>query len=236
MPDATGHVLHGDKLFVADAHVADHILVVGRTGEGERPEEDITVFVVDPGQPNVRTERIPTMGGDRQFKVVFDGVSVARGDIVGKLERGREVVDFALQRAAVLKCAEMSGACQAVLDMTASYASERVQFDRPIGSFQAIQHKLADMFIDVEAVRYLLYQAAWGISAGSPSPVHISAAKARANEAYQRVCIEAISAHGAIGYTMDHDIGLYYRRVKAAEFAGGDTDLHRDVIATELGL
>ncbi|MFP3898932.1 MAG: acyl-CoA dehydrogenase family protein [Dehalococcoidia bacterium] len=236
VPDATGHVLHGDKLFVADAHVADHILVVGRTGEGERPEEDITVFVVDPGQPNVRTERIPTMGGDRQFKVVFDGVSVARGDIVGKLERGREVVDFALQRAAVLKCAEMSGACQAVLDMTASYASERVQFDRPIGSFQAIQHKLADMFIDVEAVRYLLYQAAWGISAGSPSPVHISAAKARANEAYQRVCIEAISAHGAIGYTMDHDIGLYYRRVKAAEFAGGDTDLHRDVIATELGL
>jgi alkylation response protein AidB-like acyl-CoA dehydrogenase len=130
----------------------------------------------------------------------------------------------------------MAGACQAVLDMTSSYAKERIQFDRPIGSFQAIQHKLADMLIDVEAVQYLLYQAAWGVSVSLPSLWQISAAKAKANEAYQRICIEAIAAHGAIGYTMDHDIGLYYRRVKAAQFAAGDTDLHREVIAAELGL
>jgi alkylation response protein AidB-like acyl-CoA dehydrogenase len=90
--------------------------------------------------------------------------------------------------------------------------------------------------IDVEAVQYLLYQAAWGIDVGSPSPWQISAAKAKANEAYQRICIEAIAAHGAIGYTMDHDIGLYYRRVKAAQFAAGDTDLHREVIAAGLRL
>jgi len=161
---------------------------------------------------------------------------VPKDNILGKIGNGWDIVDFILQRAAVLKCAEMSGACQAVLDMTSSYAKERIQFDRPIGSFQAIQHKLADMLIDVEAVQYLLYQAAWGISIGSPSPWQISAAKAKANEAYQRICIEAIAAHGAIGYTMDHDIGLYYRRVKAAQFAAGDTDLHREVIASELGL
>jgi alkylation response protein AidB-like acyl-CoA dehydrogenase len=122
------------------------------------------------------------------------------------------------------------------MDITNGYAKERVQFDRPIGSFQAVQHKLADMLIDVEAVQYLLYQAAWGISIGSPSPGQISAAKAKANEVFQRVCIEAIAAHGAIGYTMDHDIGLYYRRVKAAQFAAGDTDLHRQVISMQLGL
>ncbi len=230
------YILQGHKLFVTDAHVADHMLVVGRTGDGGRPENRITLFVVDPRGPKVRMEAIPTIGGDRQFKVSFDGVTVPKDNILGKLGEGWDIVDFTLLRAAVLKCAEMSGACQAVLDMTAGYAKARIQFDRPIGSFQAIQHKLADMLIDVEAVQYLLYQAAWGISVGSPSPWQISAAKAKANEAYQRICIDAIAAHGAIGYTMDHDIGLYYRRVKAAQFAAGDTDLHSEVIAAELGL
>jgi alkylation response protein AidB-like acyl-CoA dehydrogenase len=232
----TNYVLQGHKLFVTDAHVADYILVVGRTGEGRRPEDGITMFIVDAREPNMKKEAIPTIGGDRQFKVSFDKVAVSKHNILGKIGNGWDIVDFMLQRAAVLKCAEISGACQAVLDMTSSYARERIQFDRPIGSFQAIQHKLADMLIDVEAVQYLLYQAAWGISIGSPSPWQISAAKAKANEAYQQVCIEAIAAHGAIGYTMDHDIGLYYRRVKAAEFAAGDTDLHREVIASWLGL
>jgi acyl-CoA dehydrogenase len=232
----THYVLQGYKLFVTDAHVADYILVVGRTGEGESPEDGITLFIVDARESNIKKETIPTIGGDRQFKVRFDGVAVPKDNILGKIGNGWDIVDFILQRAAVLKCAEMSGACQAVLDMTSSYAKERIQFDRPIGSFQAVQHKLADMLIDMEAVQYLLYQAAWGISVGSLSSWQISAAKAKANEAYQRICIEAIAAHGAIGYTMDHDIGLYYRRVRAAQFAAGDTDWHREVIASELGL
>jgi alkylation response protein AidB-like acyl-CoA dehydrogenase len=232
----TDYVLEGHKIFLADAHVADYVLVVGRTGDGERPDEGVTLFIVDARGSNVRMEAIPTIGGDRQFKVTFDGAVVPEDNILGEVGKGWAIVDFILQRAAVLKCAEMSGACQAVLDMTSSYAKERIQFDRPIGSFQAIQHKLADMLIDVEAVQYLLYQAAWGISAGLPSPWHISAAKAKADEAYQRICVEAIAAHGAIGYTMDHDIGLYYRRVKAAQFTAGDTDFHREVIAAGLGL
>ena len=230
------YVLEGHKLFVTDAHVSDYILVVARTGDGERPEDGITLFVVDARRPNVKMETIPTVGDDRQFKVSFDGVTLPEHNTLGRVDAGWDIVDFTLQRAAVLKCAEMCGACQAVLDMTSGYAKERIQFDRPIGSFQAIQHKLADMLIDVEAVQYLLYQAAWGISVGSPSPWHISTAKAKADEAYQRICIEAIAVHGAIGYSMDHDIGLYYRRVKATQFAGGDTDLHREVIATGLGL
>ena len=234
--EGTNYVLRGCKLFVSDAHVADYMLVVGRTGEGNSPEEGITLFIVDAKGPNVQAESIPTIGGDRQFKVSFDGVVVPEDNILGKMGKGWDVVDFILQRAAVLKCAEISGACQAVLDMTSSYAKERIQFDRPIGSFQAVQHKLADMLIDVEAVQYLLYQAAWGISVGSPSPWQISAAKVKANEVYQRICIEAIAAHGAIGYTMDHDIGLYYRRVKAAQFVAGDSDLHREVISIQLGL
>jgi len=234
--EGKNYVLQGYKLFVTDAHVVDCILVVGRTGEAKGSEDGITLFIVDAKEPNVRLKSIPTTGGDRQFKVSFDRVVVPKDNILGEIGNGWDIVEFILQRAAVLKCAEMYGACQAVLDMTSTYAKERIQFDRPIGSFQAIQHKLADMLLDVEAVQYLLYQAVWGISVGSPSPWQISAAKAKANEAYQRICIEAIAAHGAIGYTMDHDIGLYYRRVKAAEFVGGDSDLHKEVIAIELGL
>jgi len=234
--EGTNYVLKGYKLFVTDAHVADYILVVSRTGEGNSPDEGITLFIVDAKEPNVKMEAIPTIGGDRQFKISFDSVVVPQDNILGQINNGWDIVDFILQRAAVLKCAEISGACQAVLDITSGYAKERIQFDRPIGSFQAVQHKLADMLIDAEAVQYLLYQAAWGISIGSLSPWQISAAKVKANEVYQRICIEAIAAHGAIGYTMDHDIGLYYRRVKAAEFAVGDTDLFREVIAIQLGL
>ena len=236
LPEGANYVLQGYKLFVTNAHVADYILVVSRTGEGNSPEQGVTLFIVDAKGPNVKMEAIPTIGGDRQFRVRFDTVVVPQGNILGQKDNGWDIADFILQRAAVLKCAEISGVCQAVLDITVSYAKERIQFDRPIGSFQAVQHKLTDMLIDVEAVQYLLYQAAWGISIGSPSPWQISAAKAKANEVYQRICIEAIAAHGAIGYTLDHDLGLYYRRVKAAEFAAGDTDLHREVIAIELGL
>jgi alkylation response protein AidB-like acyl-CoA dehydrogenase len=231
-----GYILEGHKLFVTDARVADYILVVARNGGSEMPEDGITFFIVGARDPNVKMVAIPTIGGDRQFRVSFGGVTVTEDNILGKIGKGWDIVDFVLQRAAVLKCAEMSGACQAVLDMTSGYARERIQFDRPIGSFQAIQHKLADALIDAEAVQYLLYQAAWGISVGSPSRWQISAAKAKANEAYQRICIEGIAAHGAIGYTMDHDIGLYYRRVKAAQFAAGDTDWHREVMANGLGL
>jgi alkylation response protein AidB-like acyl-CoA dehydrogenase len=234
--EGTNYVLRGYKLFVTDAHVSDYILVVSRTGEGNSPKEGITLFIVDAKGPNVKMEAIPTIGGDRQFKISFDSVVVSKDNILGKIDNGWDIVNFILQRAAVLKCAEISGACQSVLDITSSYAKERVQFDRPIGSFQAVQHKLANMLIDVEAVQYLLYQAACGISSGSPSPWQISAAKVKANEVYQRICIEAIAIHGAIGYTMDHDIGLYYRRVKAAEFVAGDTDLHREVISAALGL
>ena len=230
------YILEGDKFFVSDAHIADYLLVVARTGEEKSPEKGITLFIVDAKDTGLGMEVIPTIAGDRQYKVSFNKVRVSKNSILGDAGQGWHIVDFLLQRAAILKCAEISGACQAVLDMTSTYAKQRIQFDRPIGSFQAIQHKLADMLIDVDGVQYLLYQAAWGISVGSPSQLQISIAKAKASEAYQRICIDGITTHGAIGFSLDHDIGLYYRRVKTAEFAAGGIDLHRENIAAEMGL
>lgn len=227
------YLVEGTKLFSPYAHIADYLLVVARTGEAEKA---VTAFIVDTKSPGINIEIMPTIAHDKQCAVSFDKVEVNKNDILGEVDKGWDIVEFILQRPSVLKCAEVLGASQAVLDMASSYAKERIQFDKPIGSFQGVQFRLADNFIDVEGLRYLTYRAAWEISVGSPSNLNISLAKAKANEVYQRVCIDGIRTHGAIGFTADHDIGLYFRRVKEAEFALGDSNLHRERIAAELEL
>ena len=228
------YVVEGEKLFVPDAHIADYLLVAARSGKaGGR---GTVLLIVNAGSPGVEVEVIPTISRDKQCRLAFKGVKVPRGNILGGAGWGGEIADFILERAAVLKCAEVAGGCQAVVEMTNAYAKERVQFDKPIGSFQAIQHRLVDMFVSVEGLRYLVYQAAWEISAGSPSLMRISLAKVKANEIYQRVCLDGIGIHGATGFTREHDIGLYFRRVKAAEFALGDSDFWSERAAVELGL
>ncbi|MCX6005237.1 MAG: acyl-CoA/acyl-ACP dehydrogenase [Chloroflexi bacterium] len=229
-------IINGEKMFVPHAHVADYFLVVCNTGEGKTSNGGLSVFVVKAKSRGVKTEIIPTIAGDGQCRVRFKNVKVSKRDVLGKINNGRKVVDFIMQRAAVLKCAEVAGACQAVLEMTNVYAKERIQFDKPIGSFMVIQHKLVDMLTDVEGLQYLVYHAAWLLSTGAKADVQVSIAKAKANEVYQRACIDSIKIHGAIGFTIDHDLGCYFRRVKAAEFILGDTNLHLEKIASGLGL
>jgi alkylation response protein AidB-like acyl-CoA dehydrogenase len=128
----------------------------------------------------------------------------------------------------------MVGGAQQVLEMTVDYAKERVQFDHPIGSFQAVQHHCANMAIYVDGARYLAYQAAWKLSEGLPCDMEVAAAKAWASDAYRRVCSLGHQVHGAIGFTLDHDMQLYSRRSKAAEVVFGDADFHREAIARVL--
>lgn len=222
------YLLSGTKVFVPYAHVADYLLVIGKDEDG------FTMFIVDTKTQGIKTEVIPTTAHDKQCEVTFDDVKVPARNILGEAGRGWDIVSFILQRGTVLKCAEMVGGAQAALEITNDYAKKRIQFDRPIGSFQAVQHKLAEMFIDVEGLRYLIYEAACGISNRSPSDLLISIAKAKANEVYQRTSIESIKVHGAIGFTREQDIGLYHLRTKAWEFALGDSNFHRDRIAAEL--
>ena len=231
---ADGFVLEGTKLFVPYANVADYLLVVARTNQKENPEEGITVFIVDARTPGVKIDVMPTTAHDKQCEVVFNKVKVSKDSVLGEIDKGWEVVEFIIQRASVLKCAEMLGGAQAVMEIANNYAKERVQFDKPIGSFQAIQHKLASMLIDVEGLRYLVYEAAWNISTGAPSRLLTSMAKAKANEVYQRTCIQGVKVHGAIGFTEELDLSLYFLRTKASEFALGDTGFHTERIAVEL--
>jgi len=230
------YVINGTKLFVLNANVADYILCVARTSKTKNPEEGITVFLVGARSPGLKCTLLKTLARDKQCEVVFDNVTVSKESIVGKRDGGWPIVKDVLQKATVAKCAEMVGGAQAALDMAVSYAKERVQFGRPIGSFQAIQHYCANMAMDVGGSRFVTYKAAWKVSEGLPAVLDAAIAKAWVSEAYARVALSAHQIFGAIGFTMDHDIHLYYRQAKAAEIIFGGADFHRAVVASELGL
>jgi alkylation response protein AidB-like acyl-CoA dehydrogenase len=155
---------------------------------------------------------------------------------VGKLNQGWRVIEEVLEKAKVAKCAEMVGGSQAALDMAVAYAKERIQFNRPIGSFQAIQHYCANMVSDVDGSRFVTYKAAWKVSEGLPATMDVAIAKAWTGEAYGRVTLLGHQIFGAIGFTMDHDMHLYYRRAKAGDIMFGDSAVQRAIVAHELGL
>jgi alkylation response protein AidB-like acyl-CoA dehydrogenase len=230
------YIINGTKLFVSDAHVADYMLVVARTEVKAKAEKGITIFIVDAKSPGINHTVLKTIANDKLCEVVFDQVKVPKENILGQLNQGWSEVEKIIQRAAVAKCCEMVGCIQQALDMTVSYAKERKQYDRPIGSFQVIQHYCADMATDVDGTRLSTYQAAWMLSDGLPCTKEIAIAKAWAGEACQRVMALAHQIHGAIGVTIDHDLQYYTRRAKAAEVSFGDASFYREIVAQEMGL
>lgn len=232
--DGNDYVLNGTKLFISYANVADQLLVVARTGDTATPEDGITVFMVDGKSPGIRMEAMPTAARDMCCEVVFENVKVAKEKILGDIDRGWDIVEYILQHATVSKCAEVSGSAQAVLDLATNYARERHQFGQPIGSFQAVQHKLVDILTEVEGLKNLVYEAAWHIDVGSPSKMLVSMAKTKANRVYHQTCLDGMLVHGAIGFTEEMDIGLYRLRAKAYEFDCGGSDFHLERIAQEL--
>jgi len=231
-----GYVINGTKLFVPDANVADYILCVARTKETKNPEDGITIFLVDTRSPGVKCTLLKTLARDKQCEIIFGNVTVPKKNILGKPDQGWPIVEGTIQKATVVKCAEMVGGAQAALEMAVRYAKERVQFGRPIGSFQAIQHYCANMVTDVDGSRFITYKAAWEVSEGLPATMDVAIAKAWTSEAYGRVTLLAHQIFGAIGFTMDHDIHLFYRRAKAGEIMFGDGDFQRAIVASELGL
>jgi alkylation response protein AidB-like acyl-CoA dehydrogenase len=230
------YIINGTKLFVLDANVADYFLCVARTKATGKPENGITIFLVASKAPGVKCTLLKTLARDKQCEIVFDNVTVSKENILGGLNKGWKVIEEVLQKATVTKCAEMVGGAQAALDMAVAYAKERVQFNRPIGSFQAIQHYCANMVSDVDGSRFVTYKAAWKVSEGLPATMDVAVAKAWTGAAYSRVTLLAHQIFGAVGFTMDHDLHLYYRRAKAGEIIFGDGAFQRAIVARELGL
>ncbi len=235
-PKGDNFIINGTKLFVEMAHVANHILCVTRTKDGTSPEKGITLFIVDSKTPGISCEVIPTTAADKLCEVRFNNVTVPEKNILGKIDEGWLIVEMMLRKGAIAKCAESIGAIETCVEMTVAYSKERVQYERPIGAFQALQHIMADMWTAMETSRYLVYEAAWMESEGLPCAKEASMAKAYVNEVYKNLSKWAVRVHGAIATSADHDIPLYYRRSKAADIAFGTTDFHREIVAQKIGL
>ena len=231
-----GYVIDGTKFFVNYANVADYFIVACRTAEGEKPEDGVTLLLVDAKSPGIDVKVIPTTGADKQCEVAFKNVNVPKEDVLGEVNQGWDIIKWMLERAAISRCAEMVGGCEAVLEMTNIYAKQRVQYKRPIGDFQVIQHYLANMWIKTETSKNITYEAAWMAGEDIPCAKYISMAKVWVSEAFKFVAERGVQIHGAIGITREIDVGLYYRRAWAWDPMFGDADLHREIVAEEMGL
>jgi alkylation response protein AidB-like acyl-CoA dehydrogenase len=235
-PKGDDFVINGTKLFVEMAHIANHIICVTRTKDGTAPEKGITLFIVDSKTAGLSCEVMPTIAADKLCEVRFDNVTVPKKNMLGKIDEGWPVVEMMLRKGAIAKCAESLGAIETCVEMTIAYSKERTQYERPIGAFQALQHKMADMWTAMETSRYLVYETAWMESEDLPCAKEASMAKAYVNEVYKDTAKWAVRLHGAIATSADHDIPFYYRRSKAADIAFGGTDFHREIVAQKMGL
>ena len=194
----------------------------------------MTLAIVATDQPGVTVNQLLTIARDKQCEVILDG---AKGQLLGEDGGGWESLQPVMQRYAVAECAYLVGLAQMDFEISVDYAKERVQFGRPIGSFQAIQHKCADMVTDVDGSRFIMYKAAWSINTDQEdTQMAVNMAKAWTSEATRRVVAHGQQIHGGIGFTKDYKIQLYYRRQKRAELAWGDTDHHRELVADQLGI
>jgi alkylation response protein AidB-like acyl-CoA dehydrogenase len=224
-----GWTIDGTKMFVLDGHVANLIIVAARTGE------NVSLFKVDGDAAGLTRTPLATMDQTRkQAKLEFSGVPAT---LVGEQGKGGDVLGRVLDLAVIALAAEQVGGAQKVLDMSVEYAKDRVQFGRPIGSFQAIKHKCADMLLEVESAKSAAYYAAWcAAELNDELPEVACLAKAYCSEAYFHAAAENIQIHGGIGFTWEHPAHLYFKRAKSSELLFGDPTYHRELLAQRLGI
>lgn len=223
-------VLDGGHPLVAYAEQAELIVLSARAHDGT-----IMLVAIEPTS-GVSCARRSTLHAEPTYDLAFNHVRVLRERIVAVGAEAERMIAATRARAALASLAFMVGAAERVLEMTVDYAKARTQFGRPIGAFQAVAHRCADMRSDIDALRWLVYQGAWCLGQGDKSTLAVSAAKAYGNEALRRIFMHAHQVHGAIGFSTEHDLHLYTRRAKAAELQWGSTGLHLEQVATAMGL
>ena len=231
-----GWRLDGVKLFVPDAEVADYTVVVARSrGEGE---SGITLFLVKGRPQGMTVKPLETLDMTRRWSEVrFDGAQLEASAVMGEPDKGWPALKRGLEWATAALCAEMVGGVQKVLETSTEYAKTRHQFGKPIGIYQAVSHKLADMLVLSESGRSATYYAAWAVDADAPDrSLASSMAKAYVSDAYRKVAGDGIQVHGGIGFTWEHDMHLYFKRAKSSEVTLGDATYHRELVAQALDL
>jgi alkylation response protein AidB-like acyl-CoA dehydrogenase len=229
--ESHGWRLAGRAGFVADATSA-HSFVAAAA-----PRAGLLLCVIGRDAPGVTVgARHVSVGGDRQSDVSFAGVAIDDSAVLGNPEDGEANLRRLFLTAGALKSVEMIGGARRVLDMTVEYAKNRQQFGRPIGSFQAVSHMIAEIAILVESARQLAYQAVSRLADGEAAVAEVGLAKLRANEVFVRSCELAHQCHGAIGFTQEHDLQFFTRRALAGRVTFGDDADHRDAALSSIGL
>ena len=222
-----GFVLNGMKRFVPFAHIADVIIIPARTSS--KPE-GITLFAVDTKAKGVEMSTMTNIDlTSKSSEVRLTNVMVPEENIIGDVDSGWPILKDVLQKAAVGASAAMLGAARKSMEMSVEYAKVREAFGQPIGTFQAIKHKCADMLLEVEQSHAAVYYASWAQDAGAPDAgLAASVAKAYVGDAARRVCGESIQVHGGIGFTWEFDLHLWFKRAKYYEPMYGDVEYHRE--------
>jgi alkylation response protein AidB-like acyl-CoA dehydrogenase len=228
--DAGVRLLTGRKILVPFAGASSVIVASAVSDAG------LALVVVDTRASGVGMRRQDDAGGEPVFEVRFDGVAVNPESVIAEGEAASRLLDRVLQHGALLSTAHAVGLAQRALELSVEHAKTRVQFGRPIGAFQAVAHRCVDLACDVEACRYAWYQAAWKLDADAEAAFEIAAAKAYATEALRRVFLNAHQIHGAMGFSMEHDLQLFARRAKTFELSFGSAPFHRERIASMMGM
>jgi alkylation response protein AidB-like acyl-CoA dehydrogenase len=231
-----GYALSGVKSQVLDAVGADAVIVPARTSGADGDRDGITLFLVERGAKGLAVERQTRVDHRNAALVQLDGVAVMPGAVVGGVGEGGPLLETVIDRATVVLTAEMVGGMAETLDLTLEYLKTRQQFGVPIGSFQALQHRAARVYMAIELARSSVMAAARSVDAGDAEAAKlVSLAKARCCEAYGLATNEAVQIYGGVGMTDEYDIGFYMKRARAAELTFGDAAFHRRRWATLAG-
>ena len=232
--DGDGYVLNGTKTSVEFANSADRLLVVARTSEEAPATDGVSMFLVDGRSPGITSRALGTLARDRQFKVTLENVRVPGSDLLGPDGGAWPLLEAVLQSGVVTFSAYMVGASERVHEMAVEFAKQRVQFGRPIGSFQAIQHYLAQSITEIIGAETMTYYAAWSLDEGRPSREIVAKAKLLAGDTYKSASALGAQIYGGIGFNEDVDTTLFLRRGKQAQLSMGDSGYWEEVIAGEI--
>jgi alkylation response protein AidB-like acyl-CoA dehydrogenase len=231
-----GYRLDGEKVMVLDGHVADALVVVARTAGEANDRDGLTLFLVPVSAPGLTITRTTMIDSRNAARVRFDGVAVRATDVIGQVGRGADLLDPVLDGATAVLSAEMLGGMQEAFERTLAYLKTRKQFGVPIGSFQALKHRAAQMFCEIELTRSIVMHALRAADDGAADlPLLAAAAKARATDAYLLIASEAVQMHGGIGVTDELDVGLFLKRARVCEMTLGDAAYQRERFARVSG-
>jgi isovaleryl-CoA dehydrogenase len=233
-----GYVINGQKVFISNAHISDHVLVVCRTTKGENKHEGLSMIFVPKDTPGMEMQPIDTMGGRETNTVYFNDCEVPAEQLLGAQDQGWVQLMAGLNTERLILAATMLGIGQRAFDDALAYAKERKQFGRPIGSFQALQHRFADLATDLEAARLMTWWVA-SLNDEDPDrmlPQEASMVKLFVTETAQRVALEGMQMMGGYGYSSEYDMERLVRATLVSTIYGGTSEIQRGIIAKTLGL